>query len=451
MTEFKPFYLGRYKILNELGRGAMGVVYKGLDSVLVRVVAVKTINILDPNIPMSEEDILEIFLREAKIAGNLTHPNITSIYDIGSDRGIHFFVMEFVEGSTMESVIERRVKMSLIEKLKIVAATARTLSYAHMRNVIHRDIKPANIMILKNNEPKIMDFGVAKLQGGALMEKTEAGKIFGTPNYMSPEQIKGEDVDHQTDIFSLGVSAYEFLTYEKPFPATTFKDLLRAIINDEPAPLSHFDPSIPEELDKIISKALNKDKSGRYNHSSQFADALELLIDQMESASSTPQKEIAQEKQKIIKAIKRNYVFFSDFDDEEIMEIFKLSSRDSFDEGKIIFEEGATGNKMFIIIEGKVKIFQRDGRGNEVEIAVLEDGDCFGEMAIIDNSPRSASAMAMEETVVVAINEIVLRVTRPELCVKLYKNLASIISEKLRHSDRRLQEILADHKRWPGA
>lgn len=443
MSEFKPFYLGRYKILGELGRGAMGVVYKAVDSTLVRVVAVKTIHIQDPKIPLKDGEIIETFLQEAKIAGNLTHPNITAIYDIGSDRGVHFFVMEYVEGETIESAIDKKRKMSLIEKLKIIATTARTLHYAHKRKVIHRDIKPANVMILKTHEPKIMDFGVAKLQGGPLLDKSQVGKIFGTPNYMSPEQIKGQDVDHQTDIFSLGVLAYEFLAYVKPFPAEGLQELFQSIVGKQPAPLSSHDKSIPFQLEKIIMKALHKEKSERYAYANQFADALELFIDQVEHVDSSSENDlITDEKQKVIIALKKNYMFFADFENNEIVDIFKLSSRETFEKGRLIFEQGAAGNKMFIIIEGAVRIFQKNKQGNEMEISVLKEGDCFGEMAIIDNSPRSAAAVAIEETVVVAINEIVLRITRPELCVKLYKNLASIIAEKLRKSDIKLHDMI---------
>jgi len=451
MNEFRPFYLGRYKILGELGRGAMGVVYKALDSALARVVAVKTIHIQDPNIALTQEDVIETFSQEAKIAGALTHPNITAIYDIGYDQGIHFFVMEFVEGLTVESAIEQSMQMLIIEKLKIIATIARTLHYAHKRNVIHRDIKPANVMILENSEPKIMDFGVAKLKGGPLLNKSQVGKIFGTPNYMSPEQIKGEDVDHQTDIFSLGVLAYEFITYKRPFLAVGLKELFHSIVDKAPPTLSSYDQSVPVELEKIILKALSKDKTERYAYSNQFADALELFIDQMETADAVSERVlITDEKQKVIKALKKNYMFFSDFEDSEIVEIFKLSSRDTFDAGRLIFKEGSAANKMFIIIEGAVRIFHKAQQGAEIEISVLKDGDCFGEMAIIDNSPRSASAVALKKTIVVAINEIVLRITHPALCVKLHKNLASIISEKLRKSDQKLHELIEREKREPG-
>ncbi len=420
----------------------MGVVYLAHDSAIDRVVAVKTIKTDDPNMYMSQEETVEVFLKEAKIAGRLTHRNITAIYDIGEDRGTNFFVMEYVEGDNLEDLITQRKPVPLVEKLRIISDIARTLHYAHMRGVIHRDIKPANIMILKNKEPKIMDFGVARFLTGPIADKIERGRIFGTPHYMSPEQINGGGVDRRSDIFSLGVLAYEFISHGKPFDGKSLQKVLLAIVNSTPAPLTFYDQSLPKELDEIMFHALKKEKEERFSYANQFADALDLLISKMESSSSRSySKPITYEKLKVIKSLKRNYLFFSDFEEEEIMEIFKLSAREGFKPGEVIFEEGARGNKMFIIIEGQVRIVSRNKAGVDIEISVLSDGDCFGEMAILDNSHRSATAVALEETVVVSINEIVLRITRPELCLKLYKNIASIVAEKLRRADQKMREI----------
>jgi len=442
MKKIKSFNLGRYKITKEIGRGSMGVVYLAHDSAIDRVVAVKTIKTSDPNMHMSQKETVEVFLKEAKIAGRLTHRNITSIYDIGEDRGTNFFVMEYVEGENLEDLIVQRKTIPLVEKLRIISDIARTLHYAHMRAVIHRDIKPANIMILKNKEPKIMDFGVARFLAGPVADKIEQGRIFGTPHYMSPEQISGGVVDRRSDIFSLGVLAYEFISHIKPFDGESLQKVLLAIVNSTPTPLTFHDRSLPKELDEIMLHALKKKKEERFSYANQFADALELLVSKMESSSSRYYgKPIAYEKLKVINSLKRNYLFFSDFEEEEIMEIFKLSAKEGFKPGEVIFEEGSRGNKMFIIIEGRVRIVSRNKAGVDIEISVLSDGDCFGEMAILDNSHRSATAVALEETVVVSINEIVLRVTRPELCLKLYKNIASIVAEKLRRADQKMREI----------
>ncbi|MDH5637113.1 MAG: serine/threonine-protein kinase [Nitrospinota bacterium] len=442
MDRKEPFNLGRYKIIDELGRGAMGVVYKGLDTGLDRVVAVKTINIQRGTVQLSEDEINKTFMREAQIAGKLSHPNIAAIYDIGVDQGRHFFVMEYVEGATLEDLITKGNKLSLTQKLRAIGSAARTLHYAHMRGVVHRDIKPANMLIIKNKEPKIMDFGVAKLATGNIMDRSETKDVFGTPSYMSPEQIKGEQIDHRTDIFSLGVSMYEFLVGKRPFEAKSLQKLLQQIVYEDPELPSYIDSALAKDVDSIVLMALKKNPNERFGFASQMADAIDLLIDKLESPKGLP-KVIAFEKQRVIQALKKNYLFFADFSDEEILEISKLSSRENFKPDHVIFEEGDRGDKIYVIIEGKVRIVQRYGKPDQIELSVLKEGDCFGEMAVIDNSPRSATAVVLEGPVTaMSINEIVMRITRPELCVKLYKNLASIISEKLRKTDTIMQELV---------
>ncbi|MDH5510279.1 MAG: serine/threonine-protein kinase [Nitrospinota bacterium] len=451
MDRKEPFNLGRYKIIDELGRGAMGVVYKGLDTGLDRVVAVKTINIQRGTVQLSEEEINKTFMREAQIAGKLSHPNIAAIYDIGVDQGRHFFVMEYVEGATLEDLIIKGNKLSLTQKLRVIGSAARTLHYAHMRGVVHRDIKPANMLIIKNKEPKIMDFGVAKLSTGNIMDRSETKDVFGTPSYMSPEQIKGEQIDHRTDIFSLGVSMYEFLVGKRPYEAKSLQKLLQQIVYEDPEMPSYMDSSLAKDVDSIIMMSLKKNPNERFGFASQMADAIDLLIDKLESPKGLP-KVIAFEKQRVIQALKKNYLFFADFSDEEILEISKLSSRENFKPEQVIFEEGDRGDKIYVIIEGKVRIVQRYGKPDQIELSVLKEGDCFGEMAVIDNSPRSATAVVMEGPVTaMSINEIVMRITRPELCVKLYKNLASIISEKLRKTDTIMQELVDKLSRLVGS
>jgi len=441
MTAAKALHLGRYRILDSLGRGSMGVVYKALDTALDRVVAVKTISAGESFDALGERDAIEIFVREAKIAGRLAHPNITAIYDIGHDQGAPFFVMEYVKGVTLEEVIKARHPMPLLDRLRVLASAGRTLAFAHQRGVIHRDIKPGNIMLVEGREPKIMDFGVAKLDTGPLLDQMEAGRILGTPHYMSPEQIRGEPLDHKTDIYSLGVTAFEFLTGRRPFEGASLRELFAAILRDTPPPLPSVDPSLPDELDRVLTHALAKRRDQRYPSASQFADALDLYLSRREMADSPASGILGDEKLRVVRALRKNYTFFSTFEDEEIVEIFKLASREDHADGEVIFSEGAPGNKMYVIIDGQVKIAQK-GAGGEHEIGVLREGELFGEMAVIDNSPRSATAKAIGRVRLVAINEVALRVTRPELCVKLFKSLASILAEKVRRTDRRIQEVM---------
>lgn len=442
MSAGKALHLGRYRLLDSLGRGSMGVVYKALDTALDRVVAVKTISAGESFDALGERDAIEIFVREAKIAGRLAHPNITAIYDIGHDQGAPFFVMEYVKGVTLEEIIKARHPLPLLERLRVLASAGRTLAFAHQRGVIHRDIKPGNIMIVEGREPKIMDFGVAKLDTGPLMDQMENGRILGTPHYMSPEQIRGEPVDHKTDIYSLGVTAFELLTGRRPFEGASLRELFAAILRDPPPPLPSVDSSLPAELDRVLTHALAKRREQRYPSASQFADALDLYLSRLEMAESPASGILGDEKLRVVRALRKNYTFFSTFEDEEIVELFKLASREDHPDGEVIFSEGAPGNKMYVIIDGQVKIVQKGAGGGEHEISVLREGELFGEMAVIDNSPRSATARAIGRVRLVAINEVALRVTRPELCVKLFKSLASILAEKVRRADRRIQEVM---------
>ncbi|MBI4827404.1 MAG: protein kinase [Nitrospinae bacterium] len=442
MSAGKALHLGRYRLLDSLGRGSMGVVYKALDTALDRVVAVKTISAGESFDALGERDAIEIFVREAKIAGRLAHPNITAIYDIGHDQGAPFFVMEYVKGVTLEEIIKARHPLPLLERLRVLASAGRTLAFAHQRGVIHRDIKPGNIMIVEGREPKIMDFGVAKLDTGPLLDQMETGRILGTPHYMSPEQIRGEPVDHKTDIYSLGVTAFELLTGRRPFEGASLRELFAAILRDPPPPLPSVNPTLPAELDRVLTHALAKRREQRYPSASQFADALDLYLSRLEMAESPAFAILGDEKLRVVRALRKNYTFFSTFEDEEIVELFKLASREDHPDGEVIFSEGAPGNKMYVIIDGQVKIVQKGAGGGEHEISVLREGELFGEMAVIDNSPRSATARAIGRVRLVAINEVALRVTRPELCVKLFKSLASILAEKVRRTDRRIQEVM---------
>ncbi|MBI5815353.1 MAG: protein kinase [Nitrospinae bacterium] len=425
-------FIGRYRMIEKLGAGAMGVVFKCHDAELDRDVAVKTIIIPRDVLSQEDEQRLRTFSMEARIAAILSHPNITAIYDIGSHQDTRYFVMEYVEGTSLLDLVRSGEAMGLDDKLRLVSSIARAMNYAHKRKVVHRDIKPANIMISAAGEPKIMDFGIAKLHGGSLIGIDEMNAMFGSPQYMSPEQIRGGDVGPASDIFSLGVTTYEFVTGRRPFSGDSLENILMAVLSADPPPPSVLDPNIPKELDEIVMKAMEKDPERRFGNAGAFSDAVELLINKLERTSEANRQKAMANKQ-VIHWLKSQYLLFSDFEDEEIVEIFKLAGRESYKAGDVIFKEGTAGNRMFVIVEGAVQIIKGAPSGDEsVEMVTLRPGGCFGEMAIIDGSPRSATAMAAEDVALISINEAVLRIKNPELCVKLYKNLASIIADNLR-------------------
>lgn len=267
--------LGRYEIIDVLGEGAMGTVYKGKDPAIGRMVALKTIR-LDKLADSSEiEELRERLIREAKAAGNLSHPNIVTIYDVGHEGELQYIAMEFLEGYTLEQIIRRQLELNFKIAAKIVFQVCSALSYAHKHNIVHRDIKPANIMVLENFHITVMDFGIAHFASSNL---TQTGIAMGTPNYISPEQLKGEPVTSSSDIFSLGVVFYEILTGKKPFVGENISNLILKITTEDPPAPSSLDEKIPPMLDLIVKKALNKNPYDRYQSADEMARAMEDFV-----------------------------------------------------------------------------------------------------------------------------------------------------------------------------
>jgi CHASE2 domain-containing sensor protein/tRNA A-37 threonylcarbamoyl transferase component Bud32 len=269
-------HFGRYKILGSLGKGAMGMVYKGLDPAIDRPVALKTIRLDQIFEPEEAMELRERLNREAKAAGKLSHPNIVTIYDVGQEGTIQYIAMEFLRGNTLESLIKKGLKWDYKTLSRVMIQVCEALDYAHENGIVHRDIKPANIMILEENKVKVMDFGIARLDKSASV--TQTGTALGTPNYISPEQLKGLPVDRRSDIFSLGVVFYELLTGQKPFKGETISALIYSILHTEPPPPSEINLDVPRIFDKIIAKGLVKDPDLRFQKAKDMADILRKLI-----------------------------------------------------------------------------------------------------------------------------------------------------------------------------
>ena len=255
----QPAKIGRYNIAAEIGRGAMGVVYRAVDPMLERTVAVKTINMaLDPG---EIEHYEKRFTIEARAAGGLNHPNIVTIHDIGRSGDLAYMAMEFLEGRELKDLIVSK-ELSLDRALDIAAQVADGLSYAHQHDVVHRDIKPANIMILNDGRVKIMDFGIARMRTADV--RTQTGVVLGSPRYLSPEQVLGKRSDGRADIFSLGVILYEMVAGQPPFNGVDVNSLMFQIVNFTPPPPSSVNTALPSMLDLIIAKALAKSADERY-------------------------------------------------------------------------------------------------------------------------------------------------------------------------------------------
>ncbi|GAC1701103.1 MAG: hypothetical protein NVS9B4_03810 [Candidatus Acidiferrum sp.] len=263
---------GRYEIVGELGRGAMGVVYKAVDPVIGRPVAVKTIRLSEEGTGLSRPELLARFQTEARAAGLLTHPNIVVVFDAGEEDGLYYITMELVEGKSLQALIDGGQGFPLPRILRIMDQTCNALQFAHERNVVHRDIKPANLMLTADDTVKVTDFGTAKILQFGTMQQT--AHVMGTPSYMSPEQVKGRAVDGRSDIFSLGVLLYEILTGEKPFPGQSITTVIYKIVNEEPVPPQQLNSSIHPGISGIVMKALVKDPDARYQSCREMLDDL---------------------------------------------------------------------------------------------------------------------------------------------------------------------------------
>jgi serine/threonine-protein kinase len=271
--EIKRF--GRYEAVGELGRGAMGVVYKARDPQIERLVAVKTVSLWGQE-PDAEKEFRLRFMNEAQAAGRLHHSGIVAVFDVGEnpENQDPYIVLEYVAGEPLNKLLAREKKLPLPTALQLAAEIADALDYAHAQGVIHRDVKPGNILVTQDGRAKIADFGIAKLN---LAHFTLPGRVLGTPAYMAPEQLSGEGSDGRSDLFSLGVILYAMVTGHSPFQGNSATTVCFKVANREPIAASALDMALPPELDAVISKAMSKDPDERYQRGSEFAEDLRQL------------------------------------------------------------------------------------------------------------------------------------------------------------------------------
>ncbi|MEP6958815.1 MAG: serine/threonine-protein kinase [Nitrospirota bacterium] len=275
ITSYTPGMLGRYRVLKELGRGAMGLVYLGKDPTIQRFVAIKTMRLDQIDSDDKLQDIKSRFFREAESTGRLSHPNIVTIYDAGEEHGLGYIAMELIEGTPLKQWARKPNLMPVNEVLLTMATVADALDYAHQQGVVHRDIKPANIMLTKDRIVKVMDFGIAKM---ASSSKTQTNIVLGTPTYMSPEQISGKKVDGRSDIFSLGIVLFELLTGQLPFTADNLSAVLFSIAHHPHPPIQTMRPDLPLVVQEVVDRALQKELPHRYRRAEEFAVELRACV-----------------------------------------------------------------------------------------------------------------------------------------------------------------------------
>jgi serine/threonine protein kinase len=264
---------GRYRIVKELGKGTMGVVYEAHDPQIDRLVALK---ILRPDRMVSEAYVGR-FLKEARAIGRLSHPSIVTIYDVGEDHGTIYIAMEYLKGTPFNEVV-RSGRLTVSQAVDIARQVAEALDYAHNKAIVHRDIKPSNIILTDDNRVKLTDFGIARIEDAAAVYQTQAGEILGTPVYMSPEQVMGQTVDGRSDLYALGVILYEMVVGRRPFGGDTIAAIFRSITQDIPEPPSSADPPIQQALSDLIMKSLAKSPEDRFQTGSEMAAALAAVL-----------------------------------------------------------------------------------------------------------------------------------------------------------------------------
>ena len=272
-----PSAIGRYQITGTLGFGAMGAVYRAFDPLIKRTLAIKTIRLDIPRQSPQHQAFIERFYQEARISGTLSHPSIVTLFDIGEEGGIPFLAMEFVDGKTIGAILEEGTRFKPEKVIGLVSQVAAALDYAHSRGVVHRDIKPSNLIVHEADKVKVTDFGIAKL---ADSEITHSGALLGTPSYMSPEQAMGEKLDGRSDIFSLGVVAFEMLSGQQPFPGANVTSILYRLVHVDPVEPANLEMNglVPQKWREVFHKVLAKKPENRYQTASAFVQDLEYCL-----------------------------------------------------------------------------------------------------------------------------------------------------------------------------
>jgi serine/threonine-protein kinase len=354
---------------------------------------------------------------EAQSAGRLNHPNILAIYDTGIYRDFCYILMEYEEGATLKAHCHARNLLPVERTTETLFKVCNALDYAHQQGVIHRDIKPSNIMMAPDNTPKIMDFGIAQLS-----EQTTEGGLWGTPSYMSPEQLKEEPVTAQSDIFSLGCVLYELLTGTKAFGGENDFSIIYKITRENPKPILQVREGLPAIFNDIIRKSLAKNPKDRYPTCMDMAYDLRVALRGLRPAHE-------REKIQDVIDLVRHVPFFHNFTREQLHELGLASCIVKYSAGKVIVAEGDIDDTFYIILKGRVQI-GKQGK----PIALIGAGECFGEMAYIAGQARVATATAVTECALMKISATLLDKAPEAIQLQFFKNFARTLSYRLEKS-----------------
>ena len=375
-----PEKIGKYVIINKIGKGSTGMVYLSHDPYYRRDVAIKVYDIEEDSDADRAKVSRKMFFNEAHMVGMLQHPNIMPIYDAGEEDGQYYVVTELIQGArTLAAYCRPDNLLRVDDVVEIIYKVAKALHYSHGRGVIHRDIKPSNIMLTIDNDVRIIDFGIAIVSDS---EVSRIEGIAGSPSYMSPEQVQSEELTPRSDLYSLGAVMYELLTGFRPFRADNLSKLLHQIVYATPPPIHTYRNDLPEELENVVATTMLKEPGKRVSSGAAMAAELTRVHKDLR------QKYDSLDNQEHFDVL-RTLTFFHEFSHAEIREVLRASDWHEYKDGEDIVKEGEIDDRFYIIVTGKVVV-----QANGSNLGALSNGDCFGETSYVRGAKRQASIQA---------------------------------------------------------
>jgi serine/threonine protein kinase len=426
-------HVGKYELVKKLGSGATSTVYLALDQFNNQQVALKLFNPASLRNAVNVNAYRKLLLTEASLAGRLSHPHIVKIFDAVLDGESNYMVMEYVEGETLEKYTKVDRLLPFDTVAEIIYKCGNALEYAQQHGVIHRDIKPANILMKREGDIKIADFGSALIENPHVSQQMTQVAGVGSPAYMSPEQIKEEPLTHQTDIYSLGVTLYMLLTGKVPFHADNSYSLLYQIMHNDPPPPRTLRPDIPEKLEAIVQHAMQKDLSQRYQTWGEFTRDLVHFF----NCNTEVQANISDtEKFDTMRSLH----FFQNIGDIELWEVLRISDWREVHKGEYILHEGNQCRTLFILASGELKVMRQ---GNVLD--TLYRGDCFGEMKHFPDSNflRTTGVVAKTDATLIEINLDVLAKASVECRFQFDDAFLYILLKRLDKANTRISSLLS--------
>ncbi len=419
-----PAKVGKYQLLERIGSGTCGVVYRAYDAILSRDVAIKisqvgTLDQQSGKMPGAQK----AFITETLSAGRLSHPNIVTVYDAGIDGPLNYLVMEYVEGVSLKQYGRGKDQLSPHRVVSVIAEVCKAIDFSHNKGIVHRDIKPANIMIANNGSVKLLDFGIAI--STTADEAAGTGRpALGTPNYVSPEQVSGSELGPRSDIYSLGTVLFEMLTGQQVFKAREVKELFKAILN-EPAPLlTSIRKDLPSELEKVVARSLAKNPSKRYSSGAEMAEALGDVLDKM-----APPDMLKPELAGWVPVISQ-LKFFSKFSERKIACFASVSEIVRFNAGTTALGKGTIDNHLYVIIEGVASI-----SGHNNLSAVIGPGDCFGEIGFLHANRCDSDVEVMTDIVALKVKSADVRALPEADQLAHYQMISNSIVQRRNHTE----------------